>query len=190
MNSLTPILGTYEYRLVALSVAIAIFAAYAALDLAGRVNASRGTAQLAWLLGGGFAMGSGIWAMHYTGMLAFRLPVTVYYHIPTVVLSFLAGVGASVIALYITSRDRITPLSVAAGSVLMGAGIATMHYTGMAAMRTNAMPHYHRGLCALSVLLALVISLIAQLLLFILATGIRMGRRSLVSRSFWVWPFP
>jgi PAS domain S-box-containing protein len=165
MNGLTQISGTYDDRLVALSILIAIFAAYAALDLAGRVTASRGTARLAWLLGGAFALGSGIWAMHYTGMLAFRLPIRVYYNIPTVVLSFLAAVGASWIALYITSRERITPLSVAAGSLLMGAGIATMHYTGMAAMRMDAMPHYRLGLWVLSVVLAVVISLIAQLLI-------------------------
>jgi PAS domain S-box-containing protein len=166
MNERIPILGTYDYRLVTLSVLIAILASYAALDLAERVTANRGRARFAWLLGGAFAMGSGIWAMHYTGMLAFRLPVRVYYHLPTVLVSFLAAIAASWIALYEVSRERITALRIGVGSVLMGVGIATMHYTGMAAMRMAAMHHYHRGLWTLSVILAVVISTVGLLLIF------------------------
>lgn len=165
MNGLTPIPATYDYRLVALSVVIAIFASYAALDLAGRVTANRGRARLAWLMGGAGAMGTGIWSMHYTGMLAFRLPIPVYYHVPTVALSLLAGVVASAIALYVVSRERVTPLQVGAGSLLMGIGIASMHYIGMAAMRLAAMHHYHRGLWALSIVLAVVISFAGLLLI-------------------------
>ena len=75
MNTLVAIPATYDYRLVSLSVVIAIFASYTALDLAGRVTATRDQARLAWLIGGATAMGTGIWSMHYTGMLAFRKPV-------------------------------------------------------------------------------------------------------------------
>ena len=71
------LVGWYDYRLVALSVVIAIFASYAALDLAGRVTAARGGVRAAWLMGGAAAMGLGIWSMHYIGMLAFSLPVPV-----------------------------------------------------------------------------------------------------------------
>ena len=87
MNSLVTIPATYDYRLVSLSVVIAVFAFYAALNLAGRVTATQDQARLAWLIGGATAMGTGIWSMHYTGMLAFRLPMRVYYHVPTVILS-------------------------------------------------------------------------------------------------------
>jgi len=163
MNGPTVISGTYDYRLVALSIAIAIFASYAALDLVGRVAASRGRARLAWLLGGAFAMGSGIWAMHYTGMLAFRLPIPVYYHIPTVVFSLLTAVLASLVGLYVVSRERTTTLRIAGASLLMGSGIATMHYSGMAAMRLAAMHHYDRSLWILSVVLAIVISFVGLL---------------------------
>jgi PAS domain S-box-containing protein len=165
MNGMIPISGTYDDRLVVLSVAIAIVASYAALDLAGRVTANRGRARMAWLSGGALAMGSGIWAMHYTGMLAFRLPIPVYYHLPTVLFSLLAAVLASLTALHFVSHERITPLRLTAGSVLMGAGIATMHYSGMAAMRMAAMPRYHRGLWTLSVVLAIVISFVGLLLI-------------------------
>ncbi len=79
------IVGSYDYWLVALSFLIALLTSYTALDLAARVTANHGVHRLMWLLGGAFAMGSGIWCMHYTGMLAFRLPIPVYYHVPTVV---------------------------------------------------------------------------------------------------------
>ena len=158
--------AAYDYRLVALSVFIAILASYAALDLAGRVTATRKQARTLWLIGGAIAMGTGIWSMHYTGMLAYRLPLKVYYHVPTVILSLLAAIFASFVALFVVSRPRVTSLHVVAGSVLMGAGIATMHYTGMAAMRLAAHHHYDPVLWSLSVLLAIVISLAALWLTF------------------------
>ena len=158
MNTVATIAAGYDYRLVLLSVVIAIYASYTALSLAGRVTASRDQARLVWLVGGAIAMGTGIWSMHYTGMLAFRLPIRVYYHVPTVVLSLLAAIFASFIALWVVSRPRVTTLHVMGGSLLMGAGIAAMHYTGMAAMRLAAHHHYHSGLWLLSVLLAVVIS--------------------------------
>src|SRR5271155_3078521 len=95
--------GSYDYRLVAPSVLIAILASYAALDLAGRVTAARGRARSIWLTGGAGAMGLGIWSMHYIGMLAFSLPVPVLYDWPTVVLSLLAAILASAVALYVAS---------------------------------------------------------------------------------------
>src|SRR5690348_58415 len=166
MNPVLPIQATYDYRLVALSVVIAIFASYAALELAGRVTAARNQARSAWLVGGATAMGMGIWSMHYTGMLAYRLPMRVYYHVPTVLLSLLAAIFASYVALFIVSLPRMTTAHVVGGSLPMGAGIAAMHYTGMAAMRLGAMHHYHMGLWWLSVALAIVISMVALWLTF------------------------
>src|SRR2546429_5745315 len=93
------LIGSYNYGLVALSVLIAMFASYAALDLAGRVTAARGWTRAVWLLGGAGAMGTGIWSMHYIGMLAFILPIPVAYHWPTVLLSLFAAIVASVVAL-------------------------------------------------------------------------------------------
>jgi len=166
MNATIALTAVYDYRLVALSFLIAILTSYTALDLAERVTANRGGVRIAWLLGGASAMGSGIWCMHYTGMLAFRLPIPVYYHVPTVALSLLAAILASWIALYVVSRERLTALRVAAGSLLMGSGIATMHYMGMAAMRLAAMHSYDRALWVLSVVLAVLISFVGLLLIF------------------------
>jgi two-component system sensor histidine kinase/response regulator len=164
----TEIVGWYDYRLVALSVAIAMLAAYAALDLGGRVTSARGGARLAWLSGGALAMGIGIWSMHYIGMLAFRLPFSVKYDWPMVVLSLLAAVLASGIALFVVSRHTMTMTVAAIGSIFMGAGIASMHYIGMEAMRLPAMCVYSTGLVALSVVLAIVISFVALWLTYLL----------------------
>jgi PAS domain S-box-containing protein len=164
----TEIVGWYDYRLVTLSVAIAMLAAYAALDLGGRVTSARGGARLAWLSGGALAMGIGIWSMHYIGMLAFRLPFPVEYDWPMVVLSLVAAVLASGIALFVVSRHTMTMTVAAIGSIFMGIGIASMHYIGMEAMRLPAMCVYSTGLVALSVVLAIVISFVALWLTYLL----------------------
>jgi PAS domain S-box-containing protein len=160
------LIGSYNYALVAVSVVIAIFASYAALVLAGRVTAAGGWTRIVWLLGGAGAMGTGIWSMHYIGMLAFILPVPLAYHWPTVLISLLAAIISSAIALYVVSRPQMSALRAFVGSVLMGAGIASMHYIGMAAMRLPAVCHYTSFLVALSVVFAVLISLAALWITF------------------------
>jgi PAS domain S-box-containing protein len=175
------LIGSYSYALVALSVLIAMLASYAALDLAGRVTAAGGWTRAVWLLGGAGAMGTGIWSMHYIGMLAFILPIPVAYHWPTVLLSLFAAVLASIIALYVVSRQKLGAARAVAGSVLMGAGIASMHYIGMAAMRLPAVCQFNSSLVVLSVVFAVLISLAALWISFHFRdekTGI--GREKLV----------
>jgi two-component system sensor histidine kinase/response regulator len=159
-------LGYYDTRLVALSVFIAVVASYTALDLAARVTSARGGARYLWLSGGATTMGVGIWSMHYIGMLAFRLPVPVQYDWPTVLVSLLAAIFASLVALFVVSREKMGHLQALVGCVIMGGGIAGMHYIGMAAMRLPAMCHYSPAIVALSVVLAFVISLVALWLTF------------------------
>jgi PAS domain S-box-containing protein len=158
--------GSYDYSEVARSVAIAIFASYAALDLAGRVTVATSGIRLAWLSGGAIAMGIGIWAMHFKGMLAFRLPVPVKYHWPTVLASLLVALLASAVALYVASRQKITPGKALTASVIIGGGIAGTHYIGMAAMRLPAVTRYSPFLVTCSILLAILFSLIALLMAF------------------------
>src|SRR5437867_12190685 len=111
--------GSYDYRLVILSVLIAICAAYAALDLAGRITAAKGRVRLAWLAGGAAAMGLGIWSMHYIGMLAFSLPILVLYDWPTVLLSLLSAIFASAVALFVVSRKKMGWTRAIVGSSIM-----------------------------------------------------------------------
>jgi two-component system sensor histidine kinase/response regulator len=159
--------GTYDLRLVVVSVLIAIFAAGAALDLAGRVTFTRGAARLWWLTGGALAMGTGIWSMHYIGMLAFQLPVVVLYDWPTVLISWLAAVAASWVALFVVSRETMTMPQAITGSLCMGGGIAAMHYIGMEAMRLPAMCDYSTLGVWLSVILAIIIAFAALQMSFI-----------------------
>jgi len=178
----TTLASSYDYRLVALSVFISILASYAALDLGGRVTASRGAVQLTWLTGGSLAMGMGIWSMHYIGMLAYSLPVTVHYHWPTVLLSLVAAILASAVALFVVSRNKMGPMSTGIGGLLMGSGIASMHYVGMEAMRLPAMCRYTVWIVILSVILAILISLVALWLTFHLRSQIKStGQRKLAS---------
>jgi PAS domain S-box-containing protein len=158
--------GSYDYSEVAKSVLIAIVASYAALDLAARVTTAKGRIRLAWLSGGAIAMGLGIWAMHFKGMLAFHLPVPVEYHWPTVLASLLLAFLASAVALYVASRQKMDLVAAFTGSIFMSAGIAGMHYIGMAAMRLPAITRYSPLLVTCSILLAILFSLVALLFAF------------------------
>jgi PAS domain S-box-containing protein len=159
-----------------------MLASYAALDLGGRVTASRGRPRVLWLAGGSAAMGMGIWSMHYIGMLAWKLPVEVFYHWPTVLYSLLAAVLASAVALFVVSRPQMGLRAICVGGVLMGTGIAAMHFIGMEAMRLPAMCHYSLGIVSLSILLAVVISIAALWLTFNLRAETRSaGWRKLAS---------
>ena len=168
--------GSYDYRLVALSVLISMLAAYAALELAERMTTARTGARLPWLIGGAAAGGIGTWSMHYTGMLAFTLPVPVQYHWPTALLSCLPAAFGFAAALFVMSRRKIGWLRVLAGGTFVGGGIAAMHYTAMESMRLPGMCHYSPFLVTLSVVLAILFSVISLRLTFILRDA-KAGRR-------------
>jgi len=148
-------LGHYEPTLVAVSILVAVYASYTALSLAERVRHSHGRATWWWMGGGAFAMGSGIWAMHFIGMQAFRLPFPVGYDVGITFISWLLPVLASALALSQISRTTPRPTHFALSAVLMGIGINAMHYTGMAAMRMRPGIEYDPLLFALSVLIAI-----------------------------------
>jgi PAS domain S-box-containing protein len=154
--------GSYDYRIVLLSILISILAAYAARDLSERISDAAGRVWLAWLVFGAWTDGIGTWSMHYTAMMAFKLPVPVQYDWPTVLVSLLVSILGSGAALFIVGRRRVGWTAVAAGGVFLGCvGISGLHYTAMAAMRLQAMHHYSPVLVILSVALAVVISLAA-----------------------------
>ena len=157
----TPLVGTYDYGLIALSIFLAISASYGALDLGVRVTAARGWIRSIWVAGGASAMGLGIWSMHFTGMLAFHLPVPVAYHWPTVLLSLLAAIFGSGVALYVVSGENMGLFQAVTGSVIVGLAIAGMHYIGMAAMRLSAVYVYSPLFVSLSILIAVIASFAA-----------------------------
>ncbi|MEO7999616.1 MAG: MHYT domain-containing protein, partial [Gemmatimonadaceae bacterium] len=164
---------SYDYWLVALSVFIAMCASYVALDFGGRTSAARGWARAAWLSGGAATMGLGIWSMHFVGMEAFSLPVPIQYDVPTVWWSLIAAVFTSGVALFVISRSTMRWIGAVIGCVVMGAGICSMHYLGMDAMRMAAMPHWNEGIVTLSIVIAVVVSLVALILAFRLRSELR-----------------
>ncbi|MBE7383632.1 MAG: response regulator [Leptolyngbya sp. SIO1E4] len=149
----------YNVQLVILSVAISMLASGAALELAGRVTEPQGRAQVRWLISGTVALGIGIWAMHFIGMLAFQLPLAVHYNFFTILLSIVPALAGAGLALLWVSRSAVKWLKLLGGSLFMGGGIATMHYSGMAAIRTTANLEYDRWLVACSILVAIAVSL-------------------------------
>ena len=171
--------GTYDLRLVALSYLVAVFASYTALDLAGRVTSSRGRARTVWLLGGALSLGIGIWSMHFTGMLAFVLPMSTSYDLPLVLLSLLVAVLASAGALVVMGRPAARARHLLIGGPLVGAGIAAMHYTGMAAMRMEATISYDPLLLALSIAIAIGAAMAALWLAF------RFRAEQVATRRWW-----
>jgi signal transduction histidine kinase/ActR/RegA family two-component response regulator len=158
--------GHYEIPLVLVSIFVAIVASYSALSLAGRVTESKGRARYAWTVGGAIAMGSGIWAMHFVGMLAFSLPIPIAFDIPITVASLLLPIGASGLALWQVGRVDLGRVRLALSALLMGLGINAMHYTGMAAMRMAPGIVYDPWLFALSVLIAIGASALALWIAF------------------------
>ena len=146
--------GNFTPSLVVISVLVAILASFTALSMASRVASSYGGAARWWIAGGAFAMSVGIWAMHFIGMLAFRLPVPLGYDIPITALSWLLALAASWLALLLVSQPRLPASRLAAGALVMGLGINAMHYTGMAAMRMQPGIIYEPWLFAASVAIA------------------------------------
>ncbi len=181
MNPATAMKTSYDYGLVALSVLLAMFASYAALELAGRVTSARGRVRILWLGCGAIVMGLGIWAMHYVGMLALNMPITVSYHLPTVILSLLAAIAASAVALFVVSRAKISLWQEIGGSVVMGGGVAAMHYIGMAAMRCSAVIIYDPRIVTLSIAVAIIVSFVALRLAFGVRDEKQVTRRKIIS---------
>jgi diguanylate cyclase (GGDEF)-like protein len=136
-----------------------MFASYTALDMAGRITASQTrVAACSWLGGGSFAMGLGIWSMHFIGMLAYKLPIAMGYDVRITSLSLLIAIASSGFALWLVSQNELSWRRLGAGAVLMGSGVAVMHYTGMAAMRMRPGIQYTPSLFALSIFIAIVAS--------------------------------
>jgi diguanylate cyclase (GGDEF)-like protein len=148
------LIGTYSPTLVIISLCVAILASYTALDLTERIATAKGRAVHLWTAGGAFAMGIGVWSMHFIGMLAFKLPIELGYDVSLTLLSLLIGILSSGFALWLVSQPQLPAWQLAFGALVMGAGISAMHYTGMAAMRMQPGIDYDPTLFGASLLIA------------------------------------
>ncbi len=126
--------ASYDQALVLSSMLVAVVSSYVALGLAKCVRAQAGPTAIAWVGAGGLVMGSGIWAMHFSGMLALSLPIATGYAALETVLSWVAAVAISVVALSIATREHLTKTCLFSGAGVMGGGISAMHYLGMSAL--------------------------------------------------------
>lgn len=142
---------------VVLSLLVAVFGSWTALDLFRRVASHVGRARATWLATAAVAMGVSIWSMHFIAMLGFDPGSPVRYDVPLTALSLALAILATGVAFFAAGEGATWRRIGLAGS-FMGAGICLMHYIGMAALRTAVTLTYDRGLVALSLLVAVVAS--------------------------------
>jgi NO-binding membrane sensor protein with MHYT domain len=153
--------GSHDMGLVTLSVVVACMASYVALDLGERARHTRGFISYVWLIAAAVVMGGGIWSMHFVAMLAFTIPgVNITYDLELTLLSLVLPIVFSAIGLVVVRNDNRTASLVAAG-VMIGISIAAMHYTGMAAMRMPFDLSYDALFFAISIMIAIGVSVIA-----------------------------
>jgi PAS domain S-box-containing protein len=154
--------GQYDPGLIALSIAISIFASFMALHTVGQAaRATNRFVRMIALATGSLALGVGIWAMHFIGMLAFSVCTSVSYDPIVTMASMLPGLAASFVALSLIAKPNIGRVQLMGGGVLVGAGIGAMHYAGMAAMRMSLAQRYDPAGFALSIAVAVVLAVVA-----------------------------
>jgi diguanylate cyclase len=146
----------HDPYLVALSVVIAILGGYTGFGLAARIRGTPGVSRRVLLAGAAAFLAVGIWTMHFIGILAAPIPAdTVYLVLPTII-SFLICALVVGISLFFVSIGEPSLLRVASSAVLLGAGIASMHYVGMDGLSGNFAMEHNDSRVLLSVLVAIV----------------------------------
>ncbi|OKP78205.1 diguanylate cyclase [Paenibacillus sp. P3E] len=144
----------YNIWIVLLSFALAASAAYSALNLISQASRSAGNVRRLWLLSGACVLGSGIWAIHFVGLMASRLPFEVRYQGGMAVLSLLISVLASYVSLWIATMPRQRTGRLFLSGMILGCGISAMHYLGMSSMKMGGRIHYEMPTQGLSVVVA------------------------------------
>lgn len=101
-----PLTATYDVRLVVLSIVIAVFGSYIALDLAGQVSAAKNWVRQLWLIGGAVALGISVWAMHFIAMLGYQLPIPTVYDFTIVFVAMAISIAGSGAGLFVITRQQ------------------------------------------------------------------------------------
>jgi NO-binding membrane sensor protein with MHYT domain len=158
---------TYAIGTVVLSYVISFFGSLLALLCTRKMVRSDGSVDFAMLAGGAVALGGiGIWSMHFIGMVAYRLPVSIAYNLPLTVVSLVAAIVISGLALYLAGGKRFNSRGWVMGSLLAGLGVCVMHYMGMYAMNLRAEMSLDFGIVAGSVAIAIIAAASALWLAF------------------------
>jgi NO-binding membrane sensor protein with MHYT domain len=160
--------GTFDLVLVAVSYAISVFGSYTGLVLAGQITNLRNSVDRVWLVFAAVALGGGaIWSMHFIGMLAYKTPIPVTYDEVMTIISMFVAILFVGIGLYLVIRQPQMKLSVLVfAGVVMGLGVAGMHYTGMWAMQMAGSMHHDTTIVGISVVIAVVASIAALWIAF------------------------
>lgn len=157
------LLATSDPRLIVLSVLIAIIGSYAALDISEQIamaspaaGIAQGKARRWWLIGSGLTLGLTVWAMHFTAILAHKLPISVSYDFQLVLVSMLLTIVASGVGFFFVTRQPLLHwLPLSAASVCVGGGIIAMHFIAMSSMQLAAKAFYDWKLVLLSGVVAI-----------------------------------
>jgi len=165
--------GSYKPLIVLLSFLVASFASYVALCAARHIALAETTGARRMLhFGGALALGSGIWSMHFIGMLSYKMNMLVNYDLALTILSYVIAVvvGYGALSVSTAKRDEKTlTRRILVTALILGIGICAMHYVGMSAMKMEARVQYRPGLFALSVLIAVGAAAAASYLSYTLA---------------------
>jgi len=168
---------SYDIPLVIISVLIAVFACFCALEMVERL--ARGEQRYLWLSVGAAILGGGVWAMHFIGMLAFRLNCEMTYDPWLTGLSILPGMFAAAVALNSVISNTVTLNKLVLSGIVMAAGIGLMHYSGMAAIHLDGVLRYNPKLFILSLIAAVGLAIAALWIKTFLA-GVSGSKNSLV----------
>ncbi len=152
---------TYDPPLVVLSIAVAILGFFTGLVMMTGIRAIRGPEAAIRILLGGIGIGGGAWAMHFVAMMAVVLPVKLSYEVYQSAVSALIVVVFTVIALASLNRRDIRSHTLAVSALFLGAGISSMHYLGMNAVRGGVLISYSWLGVAVSVIIAAQVSAVA-----------------------------
>ena len=154
--------GTYNNNMVILSLFIAMLSSFMGLQVATQQAIETTIKRKQIMLSiASFALGGGIWAMHFIGMLAFDLCTLVEYNIPLTLLSIIPGIGASWVALNHLQNHKTGAKSLLLSGLLVGSGIGTMHYAGMAAMQMAPLLRYDLTIFMLSIVVAVAFAVLS-----------------------------
>ena len=149
----------HDWRLVGLAGMVCFVASIAAVTLLHRAQATRGGLRAAWLLTAGTVTGWGIWSTHFIAMLAYDPGVSLGYDVGLTSVSLVAAVGLTSIGLWVAMlRRRWAP---AAGGVIVGGGVAAMHYLGMSALEMPGHISWAKDLVIASILIGMLLGMAA-----------------------------
>ena len=157
----TGVSSSYNAVLVAASLVIAGLASYAALEMIARMRVANGVRVRFWQAGSAIALGGGIWSMHFMAMLAMRLPFAITYSPGLTTLSLVVVIAVVGCGLEIGGKGRPSVARIAGAGMIIGLGVAAMHYIGMAAILFPGSVAYTPGLWGLSILIAISAAIVA-----------------------------